>query len=149
LNSTTIDEGYQFTGSDPPLPSFEALESYIDTYFTHVHPWIPMLNQDRFRQRVKDPGELPKLKVILQAIVIIISRYLPKELGLKPIWPVEKIREWVILRSMESNTLEGLQALIMMSFNDVSRKPLIKVPTLITFRLGTEIPTAPGPLSHH
>jgi hypothetical protein len=106
------------------LPPFEALESYTNTYFTHVHPWIPMLNQDRFRQRVQDPSELPKLKVILQALVMIASRYLPQELGLNEIWPVEKIREWVILRSMESNTLEGLQALIIIAFNDVSRRPL-------------------------
>ncbi|UZP36671.1 hypothetical protein NXS19_004487 [Fusarium pseudograminearum] len=119
LNNTTNSEGSQFTGSDPPLPSFEALESYIDTYFTHVHPWIPMLNQDRFRQRVEDPIESPKLMVILQAIVIVASRYLPDQLGLKAIWSVEKIREWTILRSMESNTLEGLQALIIIAFNDI------------------------------
>ncbi|KAF5702230.1 x-pro dipeptidyl-peptidase [Fusarium mundagurra] len=119
LNSTTIGEGSELTGGDPPLPSFEAIGSYIDTYFTHVHPWIPMLNQDRFRQRVEDPSELPRLKVILQAIVMIVSRYLPDELGLKEIWPVEKIRKWTILRSMESNTLEGLQALIIIAFDDI------------------------------
>lgn len=123
-NSTDTGEGSELTRSDPPLPPFEALESYTNTYFTHVHPWIPMLNQDRFRQRVQDPSELPKLKVILQALVMIASRYLPQELGLNEIWPVEKIREWVILRSMESNTLEGLQALIIIAFNDVSRRPL-------------------------
>ncbi|RBR11933.1 hypothetical protein FVER53590_14130 [Fusarium verticillioides] len=118
-NGTDIGEGSELTRSDPPLPSFRALESYIDTYFTHVHPWIPMLNQDRFRQRIEDPSELPKLKVILQALVMIASRYLPHELGLSEIWAVEKTREWVILRSMESNTLEGLQALIIIAFDDI------------------------------
>lgn len=123
-NGTDIGEGSELTRSDPPLPSSRALESYIDTYFTHVHPWIPMLNQDRFRQRIEDPSELPKLKVILQALVMIASRYLPHELGLSEIWGVEKTREWVILRSMESNTLEGLQALIIIAFDDVSRRSL-------------------------
>lgn len=125
LNSITIDEGSGSSASDWSLPSSAELEYYIDTYFTHAHPWIPMLNQDRFRQRVADPKELPKLKVILQAIVITVSRYLPEEPGLEAVWPVEKIREWTIMRSMESNTLEGLQALIIIAFNDVRREFLI------------------------
>jgi hypothetical protein len=123
--NTTINQDSDLTGSEPPLPSHQALKPYIDTYFTHVHPWIPMLNQDRFRQRVEDPIELPKLNVILQAIIIVVSRHLPEELEAEVAWPVEKVRQWTIMRSMESNTLEGLQALIIIAFNDVSMEVLI------------------------
>jgi hypothetical protein len=147
LNSTTIDETYGSTTGDWSLPPPAELEYYIDTYFTHVHPWIPMLNQDRFRQRVADPKELAKIKVIIHAIIITISRYIPEELGLDAVWPVEKIREWTIMRSMESNTLEGLQALIMIAFNDVRKNFQILFLTLTARRLDTDMLTVPGPLS--
>lgn len=87
-----------------------------------------MLNQDRFRQRVQDPGELPKLEVILQSIAITVSKYLPEEVQFEDAWPVERTRTWIVMAAMDSNTIEGLQALIILAFNDVSGRILTYSP---------------------
>lgn len=79
-----------------------------------------MLNQDRFRQRVEDPEELLKLEVVLHSIVITVLRYLPDLEEFEDAWPAERTRGWIVMTSMESNTIEGLQALIILAFNDVN-----------------------------
>lgn len=108
------------TDDRPPLPPPELIQSHVDVYFTHIHPWIPMLNQDRFRQQVDDPRELPNLEVILHSIAITVSKYLPGEDHSNYGWSAEDTRTWVVMTAMQTQTLQSLQALIILVFNDVS-----------------------------
>ncbi|CRK40054.1 hypothetical protein BN1723_004680 [Verticillium longisporum] len=45
----------------PSLPDGDVLDGVLRAYFAHVHPWIPMIHEGRFRRRLADPDEHPRL----------------------------------------------------------------------------------------
>lgn len=79
-----------------------------------------MLNQDRFRQRVSDPMQLPSLEIIVHAIHITVARYLDDGDTMDAEWSADRIRRWVTMTAMENLSLESLQALIIIAFYEVS-----------------------------
>lgn len=90
-----------------------------------------MLNQDRFRQRVDDPTELPSLEIVIHAIHITVAKYLDEGDTMSAEWPVDRIRRWVTMTAMENLSIESLQALIIIAFLDVSAVPVF-MPTTLT-----------------
>jgi hypothetical protein len=89
----------------PPLHTPEALEAIVCAYFSHVHPWIPMIHQARFRNRIQDPMQRPKLEVVLRAMEISASKFVPNE-GIapdviSPAWSDDFTRRWVVSTAMD------------------------------------------------
>lgn len=57
-----------------PLPN-DLVDSLVDVYFERVHPWIPMLHVQRFRQDLANPAKRTTLSTILHAITSICLRF--------------------------------------------------------------------------
>lgn len=101
----------------PQLPENEHLEEIVTAYFFHLHPWIPMIHQKRFLQRLADETERPALTIILHAMTIAASKFVP---GAKmDSSHTLRIRKWVVYTAMGGLSLENLQALIILAFNDI------------------------------
>ncbi|KAL7955565.1 fungal-specific transcription factor domain-containing protein [Trichoderma compactum] len=75
------------------------------TYFEQVHQWIPMLHVLHFRQRLLMPNGRESASTIFYAITSICARF------------SNDPRLVIILRSMESFSVENLQALTICSFD--------------------------------
>ncbi|WAO92407.1 Zn(2)-C6 fungal-type domain-containing protein [Fusarium falciforme] len=99
----------------------EALDDLIDAYFSHVQPWIPMINMRDFRARAQNNRE--QVKVVLQAMAVATLRYLEPD-G-EPLSPgfikneTCKLRRTVLLDALDGLTVENLQALIIIAFTDI------------------------------
>jgi hypothetical protein len=101
----------------PDLPPPRALNMILEAYFVCIHPWIPMIHQARFRSRLADPRERPKLDVVLRAIVLAASRFVSDQHAVVP--RPDRLRSWVVSTAMDCMSVESLQAMIILSFNDV------------------------------
>ncbi|KAF7563529.1 hypothetical protein G7046_g554 [Stylonectria norvegica] len=108
---------------NPPIPGANTIDAIAALYFSHIHPWIPMINQDRFRQRLRDQAEFQKLLIVVHAMSIAVSSYLPSGdsvLSTTPLsWSVHRLRKWILTAGMDSLSLENLQGLIILVFNDI------------------------------
>ena len=103
----------------PVLPPPHALHMILEAYFVCIHPWIPMIHEARFRHRLTDPRERPKLDVVLHAIVLAASRFV-RDQQYAVVSRSDQLRSWVISTAMDCMSVESLQALIILSFTDVS-----------------------------
>ncbi|KAF7556183.1 hypothetical protein G7Z17_g1628 [Cylindrodendrum hubeiense] len=106
----------------PPLPPTSVMDAVIETYFSHVHPWIPMLQKARFHQRLSDAAERPKLLVILQAMMVAATRYVDAEGVSGSLFGKRELdiaKNWVLSTAMSSLVIESLQALTIIAFNDI------------------------------
>lgn len=133
---TENNETFHGVGSEddeevyPQLPPPQFIEAIVTLYFSHVHPWIPMLNQDRFRSRLRYPAEIQRIDVILHAMYVSVHRYLPGSMGENapgleyPGWSTTSLRRWVVTTAMDNLSVHGLQALIIIAFDDVSSSSL-------------------------
>ncbi|KAF9876919.1 hypothetical protein CkaCkLH20_05765 [Colletotrichum karsti] len=105
------------------LPSPELLEDVINIHFNIIQPWIPILHETQFRRRVHDPEQLPRLVVVLHAMVVAALRFVDNPETRLPAHEVErrtsKSRNVVILNAMDHLSVENLQALIIIAFNDI------------------------------
>lgn len=98
----------------PSLPSSDILEPILTAYFAHVQPWIPMIHQGRFFQRLADETQRDQLMIILHSMVLAASKFVPgASMHIRAY-----TRSWVICNAMESLSLENLQALIILAYND-------------------------------
>lgn len=114
-----LEESFDCTSMS--LPSPDLMELIIDMYFDIIQPWIPILHETQFRQRIHDQEELPNLVVVLHAIVVAALRFVESELSAKEIENImERSRNIVVLKSMDGLSVENSQALIIIAFNDVS-----------------------------
>jgi hypothetical protein len=105
------------------LSSTEFMAELVDFYFVNVHPWIPVLHEARFRARVHSPSEYPRVTCILHAIVAVCSKFSESEIlhdTQAKVNVTEQSRQKVILESMETFSVENLQALVIIAFDTVS-----------------------------
>lgn len=108
------------------LPPADLLEDIINAYFDVIQPWIPIIHETQFRRRVQEQDQLPQLVVVLHAMVVAALRFVNNtERKLAP----EEIERWtarsrrfVVLISMGGLSVENLQALIIVAFDDVSSR---------------------------
>ena len=105
---------------DVDLPPKDMVNTLVEIYFAKIHPWIPMLHVRIFRERMGDDRERPRLTTIFHAVVSLCARFSnDARLGTSE----EKARiaknskQVVLLRSMESFSVENLQALIICAFD--------------------------------
>jgi hypothetical protein len=111
-----------YSNTEYELPSNDLVDSLVEIYFANIHPWIPILHVKQFRQRMAVPSQRPKLTTILHAIVSLCARF---SLDLRLSDPdvrnmyTKRSRQTVILQSMESFSVENLQALVICAFDTV------------------------------
>ncbi|OHE99868.1 hypothetical protein CORC01_04769 [Colletotrichum orchidophilum] len=105
------------------LPPPELLEDVINVHFNIIQPWIPILHETQFRRRVHDPEQLPRLVVVLHAMVVAALRFVDNsEIRLSAVEVerrVSRSRNIVILNAMDHLSVENLQALVILAFNDI------------------------------
>ncbi|KAF9694220.1 hypothetical protein EKO04_008010 [Ascochyta lentis] len=98
----------------PSPPGSDTLEPILIAYFAYIHPWIPMIHQGRFFQKLADEAGRKQLLIILHSMVLAASKFVPGAA-----MPVRAcVRSWIIGMAMENFALENLQALIILAFND-------------------------------
>lgn len=105
------------------LPPDDLIDALVEIYFTNIHPWIPILHVRQFRERMKDPAQRKKLETIFHAIVSLCVRFSddPRLTSAEVRTRYsKKSRNTVILQSMESFSVENLQALVICAFDTVS-----------------------------
>lgn len=105
------------------LPSQGLLDAVIDTYFSKIHPWVPILHEMRFRARLDDQQERQRYGVVLNALVAITLKHVKfdehgvsKEDAMRQ---VRRSRNVVMLAGMDSLSVENLQALVLIAFDHV------------------------------
>ncbi|KAJ5376793.1 hypothetical protein N7509_013679 [Penicillium cosmopolitanum] len=106
------------------MPPAEIINELVDFYHVNIHPWIPILHMDRFRERIQLADERPRITCILHAIIAVCIRFsrnnhLPD--GEPKSQMAEKSRRKVILDSTESFSVENLQALVILAFETIGR----------------------------
>ncbi|KAF9880719.1 hypothetical protein CkaCkLH20_01761 [Colletotrichum karsti] len=107
----------------PALLDGDVLQAVLQAYFSHVHPWIPILHEARFRRRLAGPNGFEALKVVLHSMVLAAARYVSDEEAAAAAFGScqhrVNVRDWVVSQAMKHLTVESLQALIIVSFNDI------------------------------
>lgn len=120
----TQDRQYEISQNDftsSYLPH-DLVDDLVDIYFDKVHPWIPMLHVRNFRQEISNPSRRQKQKTVIDAIVSLCIRLSDDARlldGNHRARIAQACRDRVILRSMESFSVESLQALIICAFETV------------------------------
>ncbi|EKG19364.1 Transcription factor fungi [Macrophomina phaseolina MS6] len=105
---------------DPLIPPQDILVRLVDLYFLRLHPWIPVLHVRSFREQMNDTSQHPKLASIFHAIVSVCARfsidpYYISHSDLRGL--CKRCRDTVILKSMETVTVQNLQALVIVAFD--------------------------------
>ncbi|KAJ5652709.1 fungal-specific transcription factor domain-containing protein [Penicillium longicatenatum] len=105
------------------LPAPDLLENTVNAYFNKIQPWIPILHETRFRSRMLDPDQRPLLVVIIHAMVVAAIRFArPEAHGLSAAdveAKAKRSRSIVVLNAMDSLSVENLQALTIIAFDDI------------------------------
>ena len=101
-------------GDAPSLPGPDVLEPILTAYFAHIHPWIPMIHQGRFFQRLLGENEREELLIIIHSMVLAAAKFVPGAAR----YVRTHTRNWVVCTAMDRLSLENLQALIILAFND-------------------------------
>lgn len=73
-----------------------------------------MLHKSRFLERLADETQRDQLLVIMHAIVLAACKFVPGA----DVYSRESTRKWIIVRAMDGLSVENLQALTVMAFND-------------------------------
>lgn len=111
------------------LPSHDILIELVDQFCLSFHHWIPYLHKARSRNEVRKPTISPKFVIVLHAIVATGLRRLSSRKTLLSDDEVDRQIEvskmLVMKQAMSEVSVESLQALIFLVFDDVSTKHLI------------------------
>jgi hypothetical protein len=123
VSSLVLDD----TNSIHDLSLSGLLNAILDSYFSQVHPWLPILHEITFRQQMLQQVYDPNLEVILRAIIYAAVRFVNFQDTSLTLDRIEKVtknsRDWVMLHALNSLSLGNLQALLIISFDDVSFYP--------------------------
>jgi hypothetical protein len=99
------------------------IEDVLQTYFEHIHPWIPLVHETSLRRRLLDTKHRSKLDVLVRAMILVSARYIQRHEAVSEIslanLTTEQARSLIISTSMDCLSVENLQALVICVFNDV------------------------------
>jgi hypothetical protein len=110
------------TRSHGLLPPSDRLHSMVDIYFTQVHPWIPILHEQSFRQKLgcdTPPGELVPILLAITSLCLRLDNDTTMAGPEKRAWSLE-CRNTVILQGMDKFSVDNLQGLVIIAFDLVS-----------------------------
>lgn len=120
------ESGLEDSGrSSQDLFTGQICEKLVTAYFTHVHPWIPMIHEGTFRRKLHQSNRQRPPLILLHAMVFGALRLLDtKEAALQSRcvqYEVERSRRFVILEATDNLSVENLQALVITAFTDVGQ----------------------------
>lgn len=101
------------------LPT-DLVDTLVNLYFERIHPWIPILHVRQFRQQMSISETRRKLTTIIQAIASVCIRFSDDPRLGDSVYRrqlMQSNRQAVILQSMETFSVENLQALIICAFD--------------------------------
>jgi hypothetical protein len=107
---------------DDALPPDDLIDDLVEIYFGSIHSWIPILHVRQFREKMAIPSQRKKLTTIFHAIVSLCVRFSSDpRLASADVRArySKRSRQTVILKSMESFSVENLQALVICAFDTV------------------------------
>lgn len=108
----------------PALPDAKVLDEMFKAYFSHVHPWIPMVHEARLRRRLTNDADFERLHIVLCSMVLVSSRYIQDDMASQRLSEFEKqsphLRDVVVSQAMKHLSVESLQALTIIAFDHVS-----------------------------
>ncbi|RFU26847.1 hypothetical protein B7463_g9503, partial [Scytalidium lignicola] len=106
--------------SENTLPPDDLIDDLVEIYFKKFHPWIPILHVRQFRERMALPATRQELHTIFHAITSLCVRFSEdprlNNTAVRAKY-AKRSREIVILQSMESFSVENLQALVICAFD--------------------------------
>lgn len=111
------------TTGDPcalrPLPN--GIEDVMEVYFRYIHPWVPVLHPSKFVKRAHDSSRSDGVTMILRAMVAVTARHMRNQdtEATTLIQYATECRQRAIAEAIQSNTIEALQALILVAFDTV------------------------------
>jgi len=112
------------TGEDlcalDPLP--KEIEDVLEAYFKFVHPWVPVLHPSTFTRRARDPERSDGVTMILSAVVAVAAKYVrrPNTENMRDLSEyASACRQNVVTAATESNSIESVQALLLIAFDTV------------------------------
>lgn len=112
--------------SSAHLP-IELINDVVLLYFIRIHNWIPILHWKHFKQKIRQQEGREKFTVILDAMVVSTLKFVAREkynLSGDDVQRISsKCRESLLLKAMQSLSVENLQALVILVFTDVSMPP--------------------------
>ncbi|KAI6773087.1 hypothetical protein HG530_004045 [Fusarium avenaceum] len=116
-----ITSGLQHQISLGTLPPDDLVDSMVNIYFNQIHPWIPMLHEPTFQGLLSDRSGRARVSTILHAITSLCIRFsddprLQNSPELRAQYSTS-CRQTVILASMESFSVENLQAMTICAFD--------------------------------
>ena len=104
-----------------PLP--KEIDDVLTAYFKFVHPWVPVLHPATFVRRARDAERSEGVSLILSAIVAVAAKHHMNPENSDQVVDLsdyaESCRQRVIATAMESNTIEAVQALLLIAFDTV------------------------------
>ena len=107
------------------LPPEDLIYSLVDDYFVNIHPWVPVLHQKLFMERMEDPVRRRELTtlLILNAIVSVSVRFSkdPRLTGNSQLQErySKQCCQFVIVQSMNTFSVESLEALVIIAFDTI------------------------------
>ncbi|KID81441.1 Transcription factor, fungi [Metarhizium guizhouense ARSEF 977] len=108
-------------GTISTLP--KEIDDTMIRYFETIHPWLPVLHPLTFIKRARSPERPAKVDMILDAIVAITAKYLQKDHTKDA--PnagnyAEACKRKAMSAAVESNSIESIQALLLLAFDTLS-----------------------------
>ncbi|KAJ0416895.1 fungal-specific transcription factor domain-containing protein [Aspergillus carlsbadensis] len=102
----------------------DLLTQLVEFYFQNIHHWIPILHVRRFRHQIQSREGRDSAIYILYALIAVCIRFvndprIPDEDRKARV--AESCRQKVVLCSMESFSVENLQALVIIAFDTIAR----------------------------
>lgn len=139
---------HNLTVTSTQMPTRDELDLLLRAYYAHVHPWIPMLHEARLRRRLNIDDERQKLGVVIRSMLLVAAKYIQDEDIAKALTVPEHqekmARDEIVATAMRQLSVENLQALIIVAFNDVGF-PVQPTFTTNTIRSEVDRPFMPGP----
>ncbi|WPA95426.1 uncharacterized protein RHO25_000025 [Cercospora beticola] len=101
----------------PSNPCIQSSDAVIDTYFSHIHPWIPMIHQGRFSQGSSGATTREETCTLLDAMTVAAAKFVP---GNKLTSESKtSLRKRIFENAIAHSSLAALQALIILAFDDL------------------------------
>jgi hypothetical protein len=107
------------------LNSEEDVNDLLETYFSNLHPWVPMIHKSALQNNVQGDDGKHENKLVLQAMLIGASRYNDQRKS-PPDLTAERLQQacnHTLLMANQSLEIKNLQALIILAFKYASSIP--------------------------
>ncbi|CAH0050399.1 unnamed protein product, partial [Clonostachys solani] len=108
--------------SSAHLP-IELINDVVLLYFIRIHNWIPILHWKHFKQKIRQQEGREQFTMILDAMVVSTLKFVAREkynLSGDDVQRISsKCRESLLLKAMQSLSVENLQALVILVFTDI------------------------------